>query len=106
MVDEFSSFARMPAPTMRVEDASELLRQAVFLQSVGNPDIEYQGEIPPEGVPLVCDGRLVAQALTNVLKNASELVSTKFLAEEARTEARLSRAAARSRLRWRAMSTR
>ncbi len=82
MVDEFSSFARMPAPTMRVEDASELLRQAVFLQSVGNPDIEYQGEIPPEGVPLVCDGRLVAQALTNVLKNASESVSTKFLAEE------------------------
>ena len=29
-------------------------------------------------VPLVCDGRLVAQALTNVLKNAAEAVGAKF----------------------------
>mgnify|MGYP000872201825 CR=1 FL=1 len=78
MVDEFSSFARMPTPTMRVEDASELLRQAVFLQSVGNPEIDYKVNMPPEPVHLVCDGRLVAQALTNVLKNAAESVATRF----------------------------
>ncbi|BCW89169.1 Adaptive-response sensory-kinase SasA [Alphaproteobacteria bacterium SO-S41] len=78
MVDEFSSFARMPTPTMRLEDAGELVRQAVFLQSVGNPAIDYKVEAPDGAVPLVCDGRLVAQALTNVLKNAAEAVSTKF----------------------------
>ena len=37
MVDEFSSFARMPAPVMRRENAQELLQQAVFLQRVANP---------------------------------------------------------------------
>jgi two-component system nitrogen regulation sensor histidine kinase NtrY len=78
MVDEFSSFARMPTPTMRMEDAGELVRQAVFLQSVGNPAIAYRVEAPDGAVPLVCDGRLVAQALTNVLKNAAEAVGTKF----------------------------
>jgi two-component system nitrogen regulation sensor histidine kinase NtrY len=78
MVDEFSSFARMPAPTMRDEDAHELVRQAMFLQSVGNPGIGYDLTAPDGSVPLVCDGRLVAQALTNVLKNASEAVLAKF----------------------------
>ena len=34
MVDEFSSFARMPAPKFAEEDAAELLRQAVFAQRV------------------------------------------------------------------------
>ena len=37
MVDEFSSFARMPTPVMRRENAQELLQQALFLQRVANP---------------------------------------------------------------------
>ena len=41
MVDEFSSFARMPRPTVQAEDAKELCQQALFLQRNGNPDIRY-----------------------------------------------------------------
>ena len=78
MVDEFSSFARMPVPIVREEDAGELVRQAVFLQSVGNPSIDYRVSVPDGVVTVVCDGRLVAQALTNVLKNAGEAVTAKF----------------------------
>ncbi len=83
MVDEFSSFARMPVPIVREEDAGELVRQAVFLQSVGNPSIDYRVDIPAGAVSLICDGRLVAQALTNVLKNAGEAVTAKFDPEAA-----------------------
>ena len=83
MVDEFSSFARMPVPIAREEDAGELVRQAVFLQSVGNPSIEYMVHVPESAVTLICDGRLVAQALTNVLKNAAEAVTAKFDPEAA-----------------------
>lgn len=78
MVDEFSSFARMPQPTMRDEDIVELVRQAAFLQGVGNPSIAYRVDAPDGILTLLCDGRLVAQALTNILKNAAESVSAKF----------------------------
>ncbi|HEY3813855.1 MAG TPA: PAS domain-containing sensor histidine kinase [Caulobacteraceae bacterium] len=77
MVDEFSSFARMPAPNFAPENAAELLRQAVFAQRVAAPEIDLDlKELPPE-VSFVADGRMVAQALTNVLKNAGEAVMAK-----------------------------
>src|SRR5208282_1020467 len=47
MVDEFSAFARMPAPVMKQEDLADLCRQAVFLQRQGNPDIAYEIDLPP-----------------------------------------------------------
>jgi two-component system nitrogen regulation sensor histidine kinase NtrY len=77
MVDEFSSFARMPVPVMRRENAGELIQQAVFLQRVGNPDITFQPQMPANPVYFECDGRLVSQALTNVLKNAGEAIGAR-----------------------------
>ncbi len=41
MVDEFSSFARMPKPVFRGEDPVDLARQALFLQEVARPDINF-----------------------------------------------------------------
>jgi two-component system nitrogen regulation sensor histidine kinase NtrY len=78
MVDEFSSFARMPAPVMRRENAQELLQQAVFLQRVGHPDITFDTEPPREPVHFEGDGRLISQALTNVLKNAGESIAARL----------------------------
>ena len=72
MVDEFSAFARMPAPKFAEDDAAELLRQAVFAQRVAYPDVPVELEEPLERAPLVCDPRMVGQALANVLKNAGE----------------------------------
>jgi two-component system nitrogen regulation sensor histidine kinase NtrY len=80
MVDEFSSFARMPAPKMRPEIAQELVQQAVFLQRDAHPqtDFEILGETHP--IRFDCDGRLVSQALVNVLKNACEAVEARLAA--------------------------
>ncbi|RAU22532.1 two-component sensor histidine kinase [Paramagnetospirillum kuznetsovii] len=72
MVDEFSSFARMPAPQMKPADLADICRQAVFLQRTGAPDIQFVSTIPDNPVVTVCDGRLIGQALTNLLKNAVE----------------------------------
>lgn len=74
MVDEFSSFARMPAPVMKDEDAVELCRQAVFLQRNANPSIVYVVETPAAPANLICDGRQVGQALTNLLQNAADSI--------------------------------
>jgi two-component system, NtrC family, nitrogen regulation sensor histidine kinase NtrY len=78
MVDEFSSFARMPTPVMRRENAQELLQQAVFLQRVANPAITFSTAAPKEPVHFEGDGRLIAQALTNVLKNAGEGIAARI----------------------------
>ena len=76
MVDEFSSFARMPAPKFAEQDGAELLRAAVFAQRVATPDIDVELLDTPE-VTLLADGRMLAQALTNILKNASEAVGAR-----------------------------
>ncbi len=73
MVDEFSSFARMPAPLMREEDLVELVRQAVFLQRTSTPEIRFAVDVP-DRAPLFCDARQVSQALINLLKNAAESI--------------------------------
>ncbi len=77
MVDEFSAFARMPAPRFAPEAAAEMLRQAVFAQRVASPDMPVELVEPTPEATLVCDGRMVGQALANVLKNAAEAVSAK-----------------------------
>jgi len=74
MVDEFSSFARMPRPTVKEEDAKELCQQALFLQRNGNPGIRYTANLPSHPVPLNCDRRQVSQVLTNILKNSAEAI--------------------------------
>ena len=93
MVDEFSAFARMPAPKFAEHDAAELLRQAVFAQRVASPDIDVELEEPPPRVPVLADERMLAQALGNVLKNAAEAVGARQAAEPrlaGRIRARLS----------------
>lgn len=75
MVDEFSQFARMPKPVIGVEDVADMVRQAAFLQRVGNADIDINVEIAGDPMPAQCDRRLIAQALTNIIKNATEAIA-------------------------------
>jgi two-component system nitrogen regulation sensor histidine kinase NtrY len=75
MIDEFSSFARMPAPVFRISDLVEVARQGLFLQQVAHPGIDYTTEFPTDAVDVCCDSRQVAQVLTNLLLNAAEAIS-------------------------------
>ena len=75
MVDEFSRFARMPKPVMTPEDAADTVRQVVFLMRVGNADIDVDAEIAEDKMPARFDRRLISQALTNIIKNATEAIS-------------------------------
>ena len=77
MVDEFSSFARMPKPVIGREDLAELVRAAVFPQRVAFSDIEFDVETPDEPTFVDCDGRLIVQAISNLLKNAGESVTAR-----------------------------
>lgn len=74
MVDEFSSFARMPAPVFLEEDLGEICRQTVFLQRSAYPSIEFTVTSPKNVAKLRCDGRQLSQAVTNLLKNAADSI--------------------------------
>lgn len=78
MVDEFSSFARMPKPVINREDLRELVKAAVFPQKVALPDIEFDVETPEAPVYVECDGRLIVQALSNLIKNAGESIGARL----------------------------
>jgi two-component system nitrogen regulation sensor histidine kinase NtrY len=76
MVDEFSSFARLPKPVFRTEDAQDLVKQALFLQEVAHPEIDYSFAAEGE-TAIACDRHQLGQAMTNVLKNAAEAIEAR-----------------------------
>ena len=76
MVDEFSSFARMPKPVMELNDVREIVREAVFLFQVSRSDIKFELDLPENPVMTMSDQRLLTQAVTNLVKNASEAIDT------------------------------
>ena len=74
MVDEFSRFARMPKAVLADEDIADTVRQVVFLLRVAHPDIDFDVELEAETMPARFDRRLISQALTNIIKNATEAI--------------------------------
>lgn len=83
MVDEFSSFARMPKPVFRAESLVDIARQTLFLHEVAHPGIAFTLAHEDPGPTLVCDRRQIGQALTNIVKNAVEAVEANLDAREA-----------------------
>jgi two-component system, NtrC family, nitrogen regulation sensor histidine kinase NtrY len=84
MIDEFSSFARMPAPVLKPENLVEIVHQAVFLQRTAHPEIAFETVLASHSVAVRCDARLIGQALMNIVKNAIESIEAR-VAEGAAT---------------------
>jgi two-component system, NtrC family, nitrogen regulation sensor histidine kinase NtrY len=74
MVDEFSSFARMPSAVFEEQDIREVVREAVILFQMSRPEIKYKIDMLKEPLIALCDRRLLTQAVTNLVKNASEAI--------------------------------
>jgi two-component system nitrogen regulation sensor histidine kinase NtrY len=89
MVDEFSSFARMPAPKFAEASAAELIRAAVFAQGVASSGVEVVLEEPVPEETILCDRSMLSQALANILKNAAEAIAARQDGEPGRIAARL-----------------
>jgi two-component system nitrogen regulation sensor histidine kinase NtrY len=81
MIDEFSSFARMPSPNFSVENIRDLVQQALFMQQVAHSSIEFVSKLPEGSVELMCDRHQTAQVLTNLLQNAADAINEARLGE-------------------------
>ncbi len=77
MVDEFSNFARMPKPVFRDENIHDIARAALFLHEVAHPGIHFAIHPPHGQIRMVADRRQLAQALTNIVKNAVEAIEAR-----------------------------
>ena len=84
MVDEFSKFARMPKAEIAAEDVADTVRQVVFLQRVGNDDIDIELVLAEDPMLARFDRRLISQGLTNIIKNATEAIAAVPQAERGR----------------------
>lgn len=82
IVDEFSSFARMPKPVFRREAVADIARHALFLHEVAHPDIRFEFHAEDPDLELVCDRRQLGQALTNIVKNGVEAIEPKPAPED------------------------
>jgi two-component system nitrogen regulation sensor histidine kinase NtrY len=86
MVDEFSAFARMPKPVMERHDVRDIVREAVFLFQVSRPEITFDLDLPDKPAVTLADQRLLTQAVTNLVKNASEAIDSALEADPDRTD--------------------
>lgn len=77
MIEEFSAFARMPAPVMKPEPLADVVRQAVFAVEVAHPSVEFRMDLQEGLSPLPCDRRQVTQVLTNILLNAAQAIDAR-----------------------------
>jgi two-component system nitrogen regulation sensor histidine kinase NtrY len=81
MVDEFSAFARMPAPVLVEEDLVAIAKGAVSMQRTAHPEIEFATAYPDAPAKIHCDARQVGQAMTNLLQNAIDAIDGREAAQ-------------------------
>ena len=77
IVDEFSSFARMPKAVPEPNDLGATVRDATILQRVAASDIAIDVNISSDLPEFAFDRRLVTQAITNLVKNARESIEAR-----------------------------
>ena len=75
MVDEFSSFARMPAPDFKSQDIVAIAGRAVVLERMAHGEIRYLEDLSEGAIVIACDGAQMARVFTNLLKNAAEAIA-------------------------------
>ncbi len=76
LVAEFSSFARMPEPTMKMENISELCNQTLFLQKQAHPGIDLIFKTNDSSLMFLCDAQQISQVITNLLQNSIDAVTS------------------------------
>ena len=74
LVDEFSSFARMPEAEVKLDNLSKTLKKSFELFSVSYTKINMKLLLPEKDVFFQFDNFQITQAFTNIIKNAVEAV--------------------------------
>ena len=77
MVDEFSSFARMPAAKLASNDLKKIMESQITLHSGANNHIDFHLEIPKDPIVVLCDDHQIRQMITNLLQNSIDSITAR-----------------------------
>jgi two-component system, NtrC family, nitrogen regulation sensor histidine kinase NtrY len=77
IVDEFSSFARMPKAIPEINNLADVVRESTVLQRVSSADIDIEMKLDDDMPTFAFDRRLLTQAITNLVKNATEAIEAR-----------------------------
>ena len=71
LVDEFSTFARMPAPMLKNHNLLGIIESQIALFKIAHKDIIFTTHYPEsQRVNVVCDDGMIRQVITNLVQNA------------------------------------
>ena len=77
MVDEFSSFARMPRPVMSSINLVSVCREALVLPRSAHPKIRFEAKVPDKPIWISGDSRQLSQVMTNLVQNAIDAIESR-----------------------------
>jgi two-component system nitrogen regulation sensor histidine kinase NtrY len=80
----------MPKARLEPDDLTDCVRRVLFLMRVGHPDIEFEDQLPNQPVMAHFDRRLLSQAVTNIIKNATEGIAARAATETVQGRIRVS----------------
>jgi two-component system nitrogen regulation sensor histidine kinase NtrY len=64
----------VPKPVIEIQDLRESVQEPVVLFREGHPGVSYNLDVPAAPIVAAFDRRLITQAVTNLVKNATEAV--------------------------------
>jgi nitrogen fixation/metabolism regulation signal transduction histidine kinase len=74
IVDEFSEFARFPAPKPEYDDLNDIVLSAVSIYSREKESGSLKTDLSPKPLPVFADRDQIKRAILNVIKNGLEAV--------------------------------
>jgi two-component system nitrogen regulation sensor histidine kinase NtrY len=77
MVDEFSSFARMPRAVMKRVELVGLVKEQMSLQKAAHSNIDFSLILDKKIIFVQCDSRQIRQAITNLIQNSIDSIETR-----------------------------
>ena len=77
MVNEFSSFARMPSAKLKKTDLTNLVNDLGSLSLLSRNDIEVIIDVPSKRIYAMVDGNQIRQALFNLISNSINSIDDK-----------------------------
>jgi two-component system nitrogen regulation sensor histidine kinase NtrY len=76
LVDEFSAFARMPAPNIEPHDLMEIVNSQIMLFQGSDSTITFEKDFQSlKSIQIACDDGMIRQAITNLFQNAVDAMT-------------------------------
>jgi len=90
LLNSFSDFARMPSPSLELNDIDEIINNSINPYKKNYTNIDFTFENSATNKILLCDKNQIFRLITNLIKNSVESINEKNLSEGGKIIIRIS----------------